>query len=47
MTPGMIASHYLNDAKQAETQEMVSESLVDMCVSVWRHCLSIPSVMQV
>ena len=42
-----LAEQYCNESTMADCQEKISESLVDMSLSLWRRAMSIPDVLDV
>jgi len=47
LTPAMIAAEYAKSAMQAESEEQVSETMVDMAVTVWKRAFSLDAVLEV
>ena len=47
LTAAGVAAQYAAESDQADCQETISESLVDMSLSVWRRAMCIPAVLEV
>ena len=47
LSPAAVALEYSKQASQADCQETISESAVDMAISLYRRALSLPAVMRV